>query len=157
MSECISHHKAMSGATGRYVSRSLYVRGVSVYICCTCMEKTLRSDRVALKEVVDPTTSRHVAGSRSTNTRTSYAQERHLEVSFTWAPANHAFDCSPISQHNSLIFGVNVGIARADNAPVACEEQWHFVATKPHRSMSEMWCRERKKPTSALNDTNSHQ
>lgn len=150
MSECISRHEAVGGATGRYGSRGMYVCGMSVYICCTFM-------RGRFIPMVDQTTSRHVAGSRSTNTRTNYAQERHLEVSFTWAPANHAFDCSPISQHNSLIFGVNVGIARADNAPVACEEQWHFVATKPHRSLSEMWCRERKKPTSALNDTNSHQ
>lgn len=64
---------------------------------------------------------------------------------------------NPIQQHNSPMFGVNVGIARADNAQVTCEEQWHFVAIKPHRSMCEMWCRERVESTLALNDTNSHQ
>lgn len=76
----MSHHEAVSRVNGRYGSHGWYVCGVPVYICCTCMEKTLGSDRVALKAVVDHTTSRHVASSRSTNTKTIYFQEQHLEV-----------------------------------------------------------------------------
>lgn len=150
MSECISHHEAVGGATGRYGSRGMYVCGMSVYICCTFV-------RGRFIPMVDQTTSRHVAGSRSTNTKTNYSQEQHLQVDSSGEQRTTHSTAHPIPQPNSLIFGVNVGIARADNAPVAFEEQWHYLATKPHRSMSEMCCRETVKSTLTVNDTNSHQ
>lgn len=74
------------------LSRKADLGCVDSYPLCGHGEDSLFLSHGTEGDRTDPTSSRHVADSKSSTTHTSYPQGQHLEAQFTSTPAKKAFD-----------------------------------------------------------------